>query len=443
MSNSGKKLAIAAATLVVLSASGAGIYYYSDVAKMPTSLEPNQTESKPQSVGRAPEKQIKQAAKQPEQKTEQPAKPVKQAVKTPQPPSFDVMRVERSGDAVVAGRTEAGAIVALVANGEVLGKTVANSNGEFTIVLEKPLDAGDYDITLESQRDKNSKPIASKQHIAVSIPEDESSEALVVMNAPDAPSKVLQLPGQQSEPKQQIAQKEDKKQPEVQPPVKQEPVENSNQSTPAQQPQETLASVEKKTEQTTEPEQQKETAELRVSAVESENGKIYVAGVGEPGTDLRLYVGDKYLGQTTTKKDGSWLLEAPKELGNGSIEVRADQMAKDDQAKVVARAQVSFKKSNDQVILKPVSVEANASASGSKGNTATENIGALPSVIIRRGDNLWTISQRLYGSGFRYTTIYQANDNQIRDPDLIYPGQVFLIPSRDENWKDNKGPESE
>jgi nucleoid-associated protein YgaU len=49
--------------------------------------------------------------------------------------------------------------------------------------------------------------------------------------------------------------------------------------------------------------------------------------------------------------------------------------------------------------------------------------------IIRRGDNLWTIARRVYGEGIKYTTIYQANTAQIRDPDRIYPGQVFELPN--------------
>ena len=54
---------------------------------------------------------------------------------------------------------------------------------------------------------------------------------------------------------------------------------------------------------------------------------------------------------------------------------------------------------------------------------------AFGKAIIRHGDNLWTIAERAYGSGLRYTTIYQANDDQIRNPRLIYPGQVFDLPN--------------
>ncbi len=52
-------------------------------------------------------------------------------------------------------------------------------------------------------------------------------------------------------------------------------------------------------------------------------------------------------------------------------------------------------------------------------------------VIIRRGDTLWRISRTTYGLGRRYTVIYLANGDQIRDPDRIYPGQVFRLPKSD------------
>jgi nucleoid-associated protein YgaU len=52
----------------------------------------------------------------------------------------------------------------------------------------------------------------------------------------------------------------------------------------------------------------------------------------------------------------------------------------------------------------------------------------INTAIVSRGDNLWRISQRIYGHGLRYTVIYGANQSQIRNPHRIYPGQVFVLP---------------
>ena len=60
-----------------------------------------------------------------------------------------------------------------------------------------------------------------------------------------------------------------------------------------------------------------------------------------------------------------------------------------------------------------------------KDSELTEN-----SVIIRRGDNLWQISKRLWGRGIRYTIIYEANRDHIKDPHWIYPGQIFKVPNK-------------
>jgi nucleoid-associated protein YgaU len=52
-------------------------------------------------------------------------------------------------------------------------------------------------------------------------------------------------------------------------------------------------------------------------------------------------------------------------------------------------------------------------------------------VVIQPGNNLWRISRVIYGRGIEYTAIYEANRDKIRDPDLIYPGQIFATPGVD------------
>jgi nucleoid-associated protein YgaU len=58
-------------------------------------------------------------------------------------------------------------------------------------------------------------------------------------------------------------------------------------------------------------------------------------------------------------------------------------------------------------------------------------VAELVTARVQRGDSLWRISTTVYGEGTRYTQLYDANASQIRDPDLIYPGQVLVVPKQD------------
>ena len=55
----------------------------------------------------------------------------------------------------------------------------------------------------------------------------------------------------------------------------------------------------------------------------------------------------------------------------------------------------------------------------------------LNTATVIHGDSLWRISRKIFGQGIRYTRIYEANASQIRNPNLIYPGQVFVVPPKD------------
>ena len=56
-------------------------------------------------------------------------------------------------------------------------------------------------------------------------------------------------------------------------------------------------------------------------------------------------------------------------------------------------------------------------------------IEAIRTATVVRGDSLWRLSSEFYGEGYRYPQIFAANANQIRDPNLIYPGQIFVVPA--------------
>jgi nucleoid-associated protein YgaU len=49
-------------------------------------------------------------------------------------------------------------------------------------------------------------------------------------------------------------------------------------------------------------------------------------------------------------------------------------------------------------------------------------------VTVQPGFTLWGIAKENFGEGVLYVQVFEANRDKIRDPDLIYPGQVFSIP---------------
>ena len=52
--------------------------------------------------------------------------------------------------------------------------------------------------------------------------------------------------------------------------------------------------------------------------------------------------------------------------------------------------------------------------------------------VISRGDSLWALSRLAYGDGARYAVIFNANRDKIHNPNLIYPGQTFVMPQKTE-----------
>jgi nucleoid-associated protein YgaU len=115
----------------------------------------------------------------------------------------------------------------------------------------------------------------------------------------------------------------------------------------------------------------------------------------------------------------------------GQYRVRADDV---DPAtgKVHSRAEVTFdfaaKPAAAQVAMQPAQVAAVTQAPVASTPAATVVVDSIETATVIRGDSLWRISRKTYGLGNRYTEIHRANQQQIRDPDLIYPGQIFVLP---------------
>jgi nucleoid-associated protein YgaU len=64
------------------------------------------------------------------------------------------------------------------------------------------------------------------------------------------------------------------------------------------------------------------------------------------------------------------------------------------------------------------------------GSPSTVVVPKIATTTVSRGDSLWRLSRHPYGVGTRYAVIYKANREQIRNPNLIHPGQIFVLPAR-------------
>jgi nucleoid-associated protein YgaU len=326
-------------------------------------------------------------------------------------PAFDVARIEPTGEAVIAGRAGPGATVELLRGGQLHDKTVANENGEFVLV-PRPLPPGNYDLTLRS-RQRDGQNLTSLDSVAVVLRPERDERPLVALVVPDKPTLALAKPAMSK-------------------------VEHGS---------------------------------IAIDTVDTESGgKLYVSGRSEAGSVVRLYLNDAYIASATASTEGRVAFAIESGVRAGDYRVRLDRV---DPASgsVRSRAEASFNA--------PATAAASASAvrPAPTLNPANEVRGpvdeptagppqlthpaaaerpelARPSVlaetpaataiprdtrdvvvvpkiettVVSRGDNLWRISRLTYGKGIRYSIIFDANRDQIRDPDLIYPGQIFVLP---------------
>jgi len=83
---------------------------------------------------------------------------------------------------------------------------------------------------------------------------------------------------------------------------------------------------------------------------------------------------------------------------------------------VVSRLETPFKREERQEVAAVLAEETNADGFEVAVKT------------VQPGATLWAIAEENLGSGIFYVAIFEANNDLIRDPDLIYPGQIFRIP---------------
>jgi nucleoid-associated protein YgaU len=297
-------------------------------------------------------------------------------------PTFDVASIEPTGEAVIAGRAAPGATVELLRNGEVHDRVVADKSGQFVIVPPK-LPPGTYDLTLRSKA-ADGTVTTSRQRVTAALEPRSTERPVVALVTPDKPTVVLSQPGAP-----------------------------------------------------------KPAGAVVVETVEIEaGGKFHVSGQARPGAALRLYLNDSFVTGVTAGADGRFAVTINEGVAAGSYRVRVDEASS--AGSVRARAEVPF---NVPDTTASVSAQATTPKRPDTAGPQLAAVGAtvlpdggspsstvvvpkIATTTVSRGDSLWRLSQLTYGAGMRYAVIYKANRGQIRNPNRIYPGQVFVLPAQ-------------
>jgi nucleoid-associated protein YgaU len=217
-------------------------------------------------------------------------------------PAFDIARIERTGDAVIAGRAAPGAVVELLRNGERHDRAVAGQSGQFVMVPPR-LPPGNYELTLRSIQ-PDGKQATSKQSVVVELAEVEPN-----------------------------------------------------------------------------------------------------AGAVRSSAEVPLNVPETV-------------------LANRAV---LDQTVGSSQAHLLSRP--PFQTAKRQEIAVSRLLHANATGLSDGGSRSFVAVPRMATAVVSRGDSLWHISRVTYGTGMRYAVVYKANRDQIRDPNRIYPGQIFVLPT--------------
>lgn len=260
-----------------------------------------------------------------EQPEAQPAEPGSGEIEKP---SFDIVRVDPDGQAVVAGRSEPGWHVAVKINGETKGQTVANDRGEWVWVTKDPIKPGSSEITIEARPQPAAPPLASRQAVDVVVSDTPGKQALVVLSEASRPSRVMQSPEEQPQagsPKVALAP-----------------------------PGETATTAAEVPEKAAKPGAEPAKRPVSLEVVDyDDTGEIIFSGRGSPGATVRLYVDNNPVGDASVDGQGAWTLSGRGRIAPGQHALRVDELGSG--AKVESRVELPF------VRAKPAEVAALAS----------------------------------------------------------------------------------
>lgn len=257
--------------------------------------------------------------------------------------SFDIVRITKEGDAVIAGRSSPNQNVMIFEGEQKLATVKADMNGEWVWTSETPIGFGVKRLYLKTN-DLNNEDILSSQTIIVFLEDNKASKPIVLRynNNEQINSEILNL----------------------------EKIDDG----------------------------------IVLDILEySEEGKLMLSGRTTPKKKVTLYLNDGLFGHTVSNIDGFWNFVSNEKIKAGKSSLRID-MINNGESKTFTTTIFGESINNFKTELK---------------NTK---------FIVQPGNSLWRIARKTLGGGILYSEIYKKNFIKIKNPNMIFPGQVFDIP---------------
>ena len=382
-------------------------------------------------------------------------------------PTIDVLRVAPDGLTTLAGRTETLAMVSVLVDGAEVALVGANVSGQFATVFTMPPSGAARMMTLVATL-ADGRRLAGVEAVAI---------APVILPVAEA----------------QIASAETVAQPAADPaadlvvaPVVEVIAELAIEPTTPAAIKVTEAGAE--VVQTAKPVPTEIAAEVSLEVISyGADGAVQLGGTGAAGAGLRLYLDNVEIAGTTVAEDGKWSVTSVS-IAPGVYTLRIDQV--NPSGKVTSRLETPFKRETLEALADAVAPTAPAEVMVANEVTAAElaiaeetaaetaevtapgvepaalalatgteatpepataeqtNLAATApatsapvadpapeasaapiTVTVQPGFTLWAIAKQNFGSGVMYVLVFEANKDKIKDPDLIYPGQVLSVPA--------------
>ena len=342
------------------------------------------------------------------------------------PPRVDVVRVDEGGLATIAGTAAPGAVIALRLDGVDLARITADAAGQFaTLVTLPPSDVPRLMQLVEILADGTENvgpdslalaPVAAPETVAEAAPETATPETADLADGAaqtgTEPAGLLVSP-------EGVSLLPDASAPETEPlPISIDTIAYGS------------------------------------------AGEVMLSGRAALGGQLRIYLDEALVAEPVTDAKGNWTAEIA-EVAAGLHVLRVDEV--DATGTVVSRFETPFKRDLPAVAEADAAADAQPAsnaetaaaapepeAEGTAGTTAASDAStdataaadtvavaeeappAAPSlpvtITVQPGFTLWAIARENYGDGVMYVQVFEANRDKIKDPDLIYPGQVFTVP---------------